>query len=117
MNRELVIIGIVFIIVGGIVFLVGRATGNSWMHMMSPQYYNFSSMMTTYGVILIIAGFIVSVVGVAMPEKQKNVPVKKNETSFQKDEAFEILRIRYAKGEVSKEQFDQMKKDLEKKFV
>lgn len=31
-----------------------------------------------------------------------------------KDEAINILRTRYAKGEVTKEQFEQMKKDLEK---
>lgn len=29
-----------------------------------------------------------------------------------KDDATELLRIRYAKGEITKEQFDQMKKDL-----
>lgn len=29
------------------------------------------------------------------------------------DGAVEVLRTRYAKGEITKEQFDQMKKDLE----
>lgn len=30
------------------------------------------------------------------------------------DEVLKVLKLRYAKGEITKEQFDQMKKDLEK---
>ena len=35
------------------------------------------------------------------------------EERIKKTSAFEILKIRYVKGEITKEQFEQMKKDLE----
>jgi putative membrane protein len=117
MERDIVIVGIVFIVVGAILFFMGQAMSNSWMYMMSPGYYNWAPMMNMFGIALLIVGFIVSLVGAVSPEKKNNIQVMKNETSSSiqtKDEALEILRTRYAKGEITKEQFEQMKKDLEK---
>ena len=39
--------------------------------------------------------------------------LKRIGTHHYKDESLEILKIRYAKGEITKEQFESMKKDLE----
>jgi len=50
------------------------------------------------------------------PAQQSLKTLRQNEPSLPQhttDEALEILRTRYKKGEITKEQFEQMKKDLE----
>jgi len=54
------------------------------------------------GIILIIAGSVAS-------RGQKEVYYEREVTE---DDALDILEKRYAKGEISKEEFDKMKKDL-----
>jgi len=39
--------------------------------------------------------------------------LKKSSSSNEKDRSIEILKERYAKGEITKEQFEKMKKDLQ----
>jgi len=43
----------------------------------------------------------------------KKVVEKTKETTKTEDEALNVLRLRFAKGEITKEEFKQMKKDLE----
>ena len=71
--------------------------------------YLLSQIAEISGIIFIIIGMILMVSGIIFPDEKeisKSPPVSH-------DEAQKILRTRYAKGEVSKEQYEQMKKDLE----
>ena len=56
--------------------------------------------------VAIIALIIYLVVNQGNKNKQINIPPHQ-------DSPLDILKKRYAKGEITKEQFDQMKKDLE----
>jgi len=38
----------------------------------------------------------------------------KNNPDFSKEDSMEILKKRYARGEISKEEFDRIKKEIEK---
>ncbi len=56
---------------------------------------------------IIIIVLVVALIWKNTSEKDKYIPFENKET------AFDILKKRYAKGEITKEQFDQMKKDIE----
>lgn len=63
-----------------------------------------------FGIILICGGII------DYFRAEKEMLGKKSDgeiTAETKDESLKILKLRYAKGEISKEEFEQMKKDLE----
>jgi uncharacterized membrane protein len=90
-------------------------------------YYQLSPpgryVMMLDGLVLLFIGYFVSVVmktaidikkinSVNEEDKLKNkIPIKIIEQTSQ-DEALNILRIRYIDGEITREQYDQMKKDL-----
>ena len=56
---------------------------------------------------IIIIGLILVLIWTNTRERNKYIPFDRKET------ALDILKKRYAKGEITKEQFDQMKKDLD----
>jgi uncharacterized membrane protein len=161
MERDTVIIGVVFIVVGAIIFFMGNTINNSADYRMNLYFgggSNWAPAMSGFGIILLIVGFIVAIVGVSREEKQKKLPddvkcqicgIPKGDQHFYvvnkkdkklvvcgqcvepfrkeiatenkaiekpsttSDESLNILKTRYAKGEITKEQFEQMKKDLE----
>jgi len=160
MDRTNVTIGVVFIAVGAILFFMGQSISNSVDYRLN--YYfgggpNWAPIMSMFGIILLIVGFIVTVVGAVTEEKKKKteddvkcqicgipkgdqhfyvvndkdhksivcgrcvepfrkeIAMKNKETiKTADDESLNILKTRYAKGEITKEQYEQMRKDLEK---
>jgi len=71
--------------------------------MVCSEFKNF--LMGIYGAG--IGGVILVIVGAILPGEKKEDELEQDDTSL------EILKERYAKGEISKEEFDNMKKDLE----
>jgi len=71
--------------------------------MVCSEFKNF--LMGIYGAG--IGGVILIIVGAILPGEKKEDELEQDDTSL------EILKERYAKGEISKEEFDNMKKDLE----
>jgi len=56
-----------------------------------------------------ILGLVLIIVGAVVPGNKR----ESTSTREVEDDAIDILEKRYAKGEISKEEFDKMKKDLE----
>jgi hypothetical protein len=138
-----VIIGVVIYFIGNwmvnnvLAYNVGGLPISDFMRTVNSDinnYYIFGQLTSYAGGLLFIVGIVLLFIGgitaVVSSEKEfydkskasskpiqkivQNVtpsPVVKDTSS--RDEAISILRTRYAKGEVTKEQYDQMKKDLE----
>jgi len=67
MDRDLVILGIVFIVVGAIAFFMGESMSHSF------QYYQMAPMMNMVGIAGLIAGFIISIVGASTEKKKEKL--------------------------------------------
>jgi uncharacterized membrane protein len=120
MRKKYVIVGIVFVVIGLVVGLYGI-----YLRQGIEAYYPDINMTLSYdayltyqigqiaeisGVLLFLIGVCLMIVWGIIPH-EKTIP-KSSIVSY--DEALNILRTRYAKGEVTKEQYEQMMKDLEK---
>lgn len=63
---------------------------------------------------LILVGVVIMFIGYFEPFSQDKIRKdKKSDDEKTNKEALEILKKRYAKGEISKEEFERMKKDVE----
>jgi len=61
-----------------------------------------------------LIGIILIIVGAVVPgESRVTEYVREVEETEEEDDSLEILKKRYAKGEISKEEFEKMKKDLQ----
>ena len=72
-------------------------------------YYNDFFPFHAFGFVFMILFWALVIYGIISLLKSVGIQHKKNES---KDEPLEILKIRYAKGEITKEQFEEMKKHL-----
>lgn len=119
MRRRIVIIGIIISAIG--IFLA--YTGS-----MNVQYYQQKERQSLYlsdysqeiesfglrnafGVLITFIGIPLTLVGAVLKDHKnnddKNFQIKENESPL------DTLKSRYAKGEITKEEYEQMKKDIE----
>jgi uncharacterized membrane protein len=123
MRKTYVIAGIVVVIIGLVVALYGIYLVQS-VEAYYPDInmtishdanltYQIGQIAEISGVLLFLIGMCLIIVWGIIPYK-KTIP-KSSTVSY--DEALNILRTRYVKGKVTKEQFEQMKKDLEEKYL
>ena len=69
-----------------------------------------------YTLIILIAlafGIIIIIDGVIIRIKKSDVKEKETEESIKNNNSMNILKERYAKGEITKKEFEDMKKDIE----
>jgi putative membrane protein len=68
-----------------------------------------------FGVIFVILIVVLVVVGliIFLPQLKQKYKINEVETSSGKSNALEILKARYARGEIDKIEFEEKKKDLE----
>ena len=123
MRKKYVIAGIIVVIIGLVVALYGIYLRQS-IEAEFPDFnmtlghdtnltYQIGKIAEISGILLFLIGVSLMIVFGILPN-EKTIP-KSSTLSY--DEALNILRTRYAKGTVTKEQFEQMKKDLEKKYL
>jgi uncharacterized membrane protein len=116
MKKELLASGIIVLCVGIVIFFVGYSMVSEittydvegipiseWLMELSPslrQQYERGQFYMQSGGILVIIGLISCIVFAIQS-------CKKSE-----EESMKILKSRYAKGEINKEEFEEMKKDI-----
>ncbi len=72
----------------------------------------------SFGMALILTAIILIMIVLALPkmvtieDNGKPEKIVEKNSQNQKNEAIRILNVRYAKGEITKEEFEQMKKDM-----
>ncbi len=118
--------GLACIIIGIMLLMIGIYAINGFINL---NHYTGTSNNTIawfgqiVGSILIVIGILSGIAGAALPNKikiQQSSVVTQTKTMQQSagsPEAVHTLMTRYAKGEITKEQYEQMKKDIEMKEV
>ena len=121
-------IGIILIIVGIFLFFHGNSTIHEiesydiyglpisdFFMLLSPDLksqYELAQTMKVVGFGFGVVGLVVCIAGIAASSTKPQV-VTQTEGSTQNNETSKILKLRYAKGEITKEVYEQMKKDIE----
>jgi uncharacterized membrane protein len=123
MQKKYVIAGIMVIIIGLVVALYGIYSvqgveanyddSNMTISHDANLAYQLGQIAEISGILLFLIGMCLIIVWGIIPYRK--TILKSSTVSY--DESLNILRKRYAKGKVTKEQFEQKKKDLEEKYL
>ena len=114
----LLIIGIVFLVIGYLAVqnVLSHNILNLPIHELLMQldpeirsYYEIGNALFYSGILLGIVGIALFITGASLPDKV----CKRDEKQNTDDEALKTLKSRYVKGEITKEEFEQMKKDID----
>lgn len=105
LRNDLLIAGIFLVIFGiGFYFL-----GSDMVYRGGFLDLQTASLLIYISYALIFIGISSIVIGIVLPKKQEKGAVSKEN----KVDANEVLKLRYAKGEIKKEEYEEMKKDIE----
>jgi uncharacterized membrane protein len=107
-QHNIIVVGWILVVIGFILLVFGFI-GVDWIIDYSKSnpatywdvFYTFRELFIPLSIILIIVGGIVLSSLVIFPSNKENNPL-------------ETLKLRYANGEITKKEFEQMKEDLEK---
>ena len=91
---------------------VAFAHGPGEGHSMGPWMMNWGYGMGWVGPILMIVFWVSVIVGIIFLIRWIVLSANKGRETKPEDSAIEILKRRYAKGEINKEEFEEKKKDL-----
>ena len=125
MNKKIFGSGAVLLILGIVFLLIGYVTvqdvlSNNILNLpihellmlLDPEirsYYEIGNALFYIGIILGIVGIALFIAGASLPDKE----CKRDEKPKADNDALKTLKSRYVKGEITKEEFEGMKKDID----
>ena len=113
----LLIIGIAFLVIGYLTvqnvlsYNVLNLPIHELLMLLDPEvrsYYEIGNVLFYIGILLGIVGLALFIAGASLPDRA----CKEDEKPKPDDDALKTLKSRYVKGEITKEEFEQMKKDI-----
>jgi putative membrane protein len=99
---------VLFLAISNVVYAHGPGEGYS----MGPWMMNWGHGMGWFWPIIMMAFWIAVIVGIIFLIRWISLLTDKRHATKPGDSAIEILKRRYAKGEINKEEFEEKKKDL-----
>lgn len=103
------------VVMGFLITIIGVVDGANVSGIDSSSYVNIGVGIGLYLTLLGGIGIVVSGIwNQKLSMKKQNQIPDELQNQIQDDDVIKMVKIRYAKGEITKEQYEQMKKDLEK---
>jgi uncharacterized membrane protein len=125
MNKKIFGSGAVLLIIGIAFFIIGYLAVQNVMSynvlnlpihellmLLDPEirsYYEIGNALYYIGILLGIVGLALFIAGASLPDKE----CKRDEKPKTDDDALKILKLRYVKGEITEDEYEKMRKDIE----